>query len=85
MKCLDRIGTPFDLADQPDFVQRPDLAAPMTDVGEQIIARRKVPCICPEQHHGACGRTVEYSNSSGRVRERVECDRCCRTWTRVNC
>lgn len=73
------------LADPPAFVQRPQVAAEMIDPGEQILTRRKVPCICPEQGRGACGRTIAYSNASGRVREQVHCDRCPRTWTRVNC
>lgn len=70
---------------EPDFVQRPEVASAMIDPGELIIARRKVPCICPEQSRGACGRTDSYSSISGRIRERVACDRCPRTWTRVNC
>ena len=75
-----------DLVDNaPDFVQRPTVASEMIDPSEQIIARRKVPCICPEQERGACGRTVAYSNISGRLREQVACDRCPRVWTRVNC
>ncbi len=70
---------------EPAFVRRPEIAAPFVDVGEAIIGRRKIPCICPEQERGACGRTLDYSTIRGQVVEQVACDRCCRTWTRVNC
>lgn len=61
-----------------------EVAAPYDDVGERILTSRKVPCICPLQAHGACGRTVDYSTARGIVVERVACNRCPRTWTRVN-
>lgn len=74
------------LADhEPPFVRQPQVASEMIDPGEQILTRRKVPCICPEQATGACGRTTAYSNASRRVREQVRCDTCSKTWTRVNC
>ena len=70
---------------EPAFVKRPEVAAPFADVDEAMLGRRQIPCICPEQAHGACGRTLSYSTIHGQVVERVECDTCCRTWTRVNC
>lgn len=70
---------------RPDFERTPEVASEMVDPGEEILTRRKVPCICSEQERGACGRTIAYSNASGRVREQVMCDTCPRTWTRVNC
>lgn len=69
----------------PDFVLRPALASALVDPGEQILARRRVPCLCPDQAIGACGRTVGYATTGGRIRKRVVCERCPRTWTRVNC
>lgn len=61
-----------------------EVAAPHEDAGERILASRRVPCLCPEQARGACGRTRDYSTARGIVVERVACDRCPRRWTRVN-
>lgn len=61
-----------------------EIAAPYDNVGERILTTRRVPCLCPGQADGACGRTVNYSTRRGIVVERVVCDRCPRVWTRVN-
>ena len=82
MNCLAR--PVFRMEGQPSFVQRPEVAAAYEYVEAEKITARKVPCICPEQDRGACGRTISYSTSRGHLRERVACDRCPRTWTRVN-
>lgn len=60
------------------------VAAPYVDVGETIQAKRRLPCICPQQHHDGMARTVAYSTCRGNVIERVKCESCPRTWTRVN-
>jgi len=79
------ICPPAEPVAEPDFVQRPELASALIDAREQILARRRVPCLCPEQVRGACGRAVGYAKTGGQVREQVACERCPRTWTRVNC
>lgn len=60
------------------------VAAPYVDVGETIIAKRRLPCICPRQHEDGMARTVGYSTCRGIVTERVKCESCPRTWKRVN-
>ncbi|MGX5777482.1 hypothetical protein [Methylorubrum zatmanii] len=60
------------------------VAAPYVDVGETILAKRRLPCICPRQHDGTQARTVSYSTCRGIVTERVKCEGCPRTWKRVN-
>jgi hypothetical protein len=70
--------------EQPAFVASPDVASPLVNVGEAVLIRRAVPCICPQQEDGACGRTVGYSTGRGLVVEQIACDRCPRSWTRIN-
>ncbi|SFG92731.1 hypothetical protein [Methylobacterium gossipiicola] len=82
MSAIDVSAAPVE---PPDFVRRPALAGALIDAGEEILARRRVPCLCPEQVRGACGRTTGYATTGGRIRERVACERCPRTWTRINC
>lgn len=60
------------------------VAGAHVDVGETIIAKRRLPCICERQHEDGMARTVGYSTCRGMVTERVKCDGCPRTWTRVN-
>ncbi len=60
------------------------VAAPYVDVGEKILAKRRLPCICQRQHADGMARTVGYSTCRGIVTERVKCEGCPRTWTRVN-
>ncbi|MFH6780930.1 MULTISPECIES: hypothetical protein [Methylobacterium] len=61
-----------------------------------LLRRRALPCLCPRQHDaldahgrpipgsGQTARTVGASLTRGRLRERVACTACPRTWTRVN-
>ncbi|TFZ59333.1 hypothetical protein E4V01_07750 [Methylorubrum sp. Q1] len=60
------------------------VAGAHVDVGEMIIAKRRLPCICEQQHEDGMARTVGYSTCRGIVMERVKCEGCPRTWTRVN-
>ena len=62
-----------------------EIAGPYVDVGEAILSARRLPCICPRQHEGATGAAIDYATSRRVVIERVACERCPRTWTRVNC
>lgn len=64
---------------------KPEIAGAYVDVGEAILTARRLPCICPKQHEGAKGATIEYSTSRRIVTEHVACERCPRTWKRVNC
>lgn len=64
------------------------------DVRAAILGARRVPCICPQQHDtagprggvrdGAKARCLSFTESRGVTIERVGCERCPRTWTRVN-
>ncbi|CAO4182026.1 hypothetical protein IHEIED_03970 [Methylorubrum populi] len=56
------------------------------DMGETILAQRRLPCICPRQHHGAQASTLAYATHRGLglVTEQVRCNGCGRTWKRVN-
>lgn len=62
-----------------------EIAGAYVDVGEEILTARRLPCICPCQHKGAMAATVDYSTARRIVIERVACERCARTWKRVNC
>lgn len=55
-------------------------------VQDEILGQRRVPCICPRQHDRdeACARTLSYSTARGVLVERVACERCPRTWTRIS-
>ena len=60
------------------------VAGAPVDMGETILAKRRLPCICPRQHHGAQASTLAYSTHRGLVTEQVQCNGCGRTWKRVN-
>ncbi|SOR29825.1 conserved protein of unknown function [Methylorubrum extorquens] len=60
------------------------VAGAHVDVGETILAKRRLPCICPQRHKDGTARTVSYSTCRGMVIERVKCENCPRTWKRVN-
>ncbi|GBU17234.1 MULTISPECIES: hypothetical protein [Methylobacterium] len=72
-------------ADVPAFIERPEIADVYEDPGEAILKARSLPCVCPQQECGARAVTTDYSVARRLVIERVTCDRCPRTWTRVNC
>lgn len=66
-------------------MSRGKTAATHVDVADAILGQRRLPCICPRQHEGARAVTVGYSTHRGLVTERVQCERCPRTWRRANC
>ena len=55
-------------------------------VRETILAARPIPCICPRQHEKAppIGVTIAIHIARAIEIERVRCNGCARTWTRIN-
>ena len=56
------------------------------DMREEILARRRLPCICPRQHEATppVGVSIDVAMTRGIEVERVRCATCARTWQRIN-